>query len=132
MSSPMEQLKDHFRTYIAIDKELARLTERRSQLKGQQVASMDAIREYLENTETPAVEFEGYLAEQRSRAVKVKGEKKEQRVQQAVDYVRQNQNATGTSQRLDPRSMVEEITRRLAGNRENRTVVRISKQKKKN
>jgi N-glycosylase/DNA lyase len=128
----MEQLKDHFRTYIAIDKELARLTERRSQLKGQQVASMDAIREYLENTETPAVEFEGYLAEQRSRAVKVKGEKKEQRVQQAVDYVRQNQNATGTSQRLDPRSMVEEITRRLAGNRENRTVVRISKQKKKN
>lgn len=128
----MERLKDHFRTYIAIDQELARLTERRSQLKGQQVASMDAIREYLENTETPAVEFEGYLAEQRSRAVKVKGEKKEQRVQQAVDYVRQNQNASGTSQRLDPRSMVEEITRRLAGNRENRTVVRISKKKKKN
>ena len=89
---------------------------------------MEGIREYLEATDTPAIEFDGYVAERRTRPAKVRGQKKEQKFQQAVEFYR---SCAPSSLNLthDPRSVVEEISKRLAGDREERTSIRIAKKK---
>ena len=123
--SHSSQVKEHFRVYIAIDRELRRLAESRKALLVQQNQAKEAIGKYLEDHGGEAIEYEGFVAGFNHRDRKVPGSSKNQRVDSAVAFVRDHWGGLG-----DPRTAVDRIQTLLAGPKEQVNALRISAPKR--
>jgi len=117
----VQQLKEHFRVYIAIDRELRRLAESRKTLLVQQNQAKEAIGKYLEDHGGEAVEYEGFVAGFNPRDRKVPGSNKTARVDTAVAFVREHWGGLS-----DARTAVDRIQTILAGPKEQVHSLRIS------
>jgi hypothetical protein len=127
MSQDQHQIKERFRVYIAIDRELQRLAQQRKELVAQQTDAKTAIEKFLQDHEaTEAIEYEGYVAGLDPRHRRVPGQNKRQRVDQAVTFVREN---FGGAHSQDPRTAVDRIQTILAGPKEEVRALRIRKPK---
>jgi len=118
-------VKEHFRVYIAIDREIRRLAETRKTLLAQQNQAKEAIGKYLEDHGGEAIEYEGFVAGFSRRDRKVPGHSRTQRVDSAVSFVREQWGGLA-----DPRTAVDRIQTLLAGPKEPIPTLRISAPKK--
>jgi hypothetical protein len=113
------QVKEAFRSFIAVDREIKRLNEVRKGLISQQAPMRQTIETYLSSQPDPtcALEFEGYLAVLAPKQQVVPGHTKERRVDAAVDYLSRHRD--------DPRTTLSRIQTLLAGPKEPTTSLRI-------